>query len=454
MPPSNRVEKTVYGFKGEPARLIPSIADNALERRGVSIMLSALTAVDDFRKVMFESLGHRIGQRTRIEVWTEVVFPDEKSRGKKNDDCRPDGAIVLNMGKKTWKALVEAKVNNAELDQQQLMDYLRRARGHGFDAVITISNQFTALPDHHPVSIDGKLIRSVGLYHWSWTYLLTQAELLLLESEGIEDHDQSYILEEVVAYFNGDRSGVKGFTEMNAEWGDLVQRCRSDARFSRTADEVVNTVSSWHQEQRELCLRLWPLVRARVDLKLPRGHKREAKKRLADDCDLLCKEKRLRCEIVVPQAAAPMKIIADLNRRVITCEMTLDAPSDKKSTKARVNWLTRQIPVVEGDGHGHDAHIWIQARRPGRSAESAKVLAELRDDPIAIDDGSTANSPPTSFVIWMQADDARAFGGKRKFVEQLETLVPSFYEQVGQHLKAWVPPAPKVKREAEEAPEA
>jgi hypothetical protein len=40
-----------------------------------------------------------------------------------------------------------------------------------------------------------------------------------------------------------------------------------------------------------------------------------------------------------------MEIVADLNRRVITCEMTLDAPADKKSTKARVNWLTRQIPV-------------------------------------------------------------------------------------------------------------
>ena len=55
---------------------------------------------------------------------------------------------------------------------------------------------------------------------------------------------------------------------------------------------------------------------------------------------------------------------------------------------------------------------------------------------VAIDDGTTARTPPKSFVIWMQADDARGFGGKRKFVEQLETLVPTFYEHVGQHLKA------------------
>jgi hypothetical protein len=81
-------------------------------------------------------------------------------------------------------------------------------------------------------------------------------------------------------------------------------------------------------------------------------------------------------------------------------------------------------------------------------------LAELRDDPVAIDDGSNDNTPPTSFVIWMQVDDARGFGGKRRFVEQLEALIPTFYEHVGQHLKAWVPPAPKVKREGEGKPEA
>ena len=408
-----------------------------------------LISVQEYRKVMLESLGHRIGQRARLEAWTEVVFPDEKSRGKKDDDRRPDGAIVLHTGKRTWKALIEGKVNNAELDEQQLNDYLRRARDHKFDAVITISNQFVALPEHHPVAVDGKLTRRIGLYHWSWTYLLTQAELLL-ESEGIEDEDQHYILREVVAYFDSDKSGVKGFTEMNAEWGDLVQRCRSDARLSRTADEVVNTISSWHQEQRELCLRLWPLVRARAELKLPRAHKRDPKKRLSDDCALLCKDKRLTSSIVVPHAAAPMEIVADLNRRIITCEMGLNAPEDRKSTKARVNWLIRQIPTAQG---GDESAIWIQAKRPGRSSETARTVAELRTDPVAIDDGSTASSPPTSFVLWMQIDDARAFGGKRKFVEELEKLVPGFYERVGQHLKAWVPPAPKVKREVEDAPE-
>lgn len=442
---SNRIEKTPYGFKGEPARLIPSVADSALERRGVSIFLSALVAVHEYRKVMLESIGQRVGQRTKIDAWTEVVFPDEKARGKKDDDRRPDGALVLRVGKREWKALIEAKVNNSELKDDQISAYLRRAREHNFDAVITISNQFAALPDHHPVQIDGKLTRSVELFHWSWTYLLTQAELLL-ESEGIEDTDQHYILSEIVAYFDSDKSGVKGFTEMNSEWGGLVQRCRTDGRLNRTAEEVVNTVSSWHQEQRELCLNLWPLVRARVELKLPRAHKRDPRKRLNDDCALLCQDKRLTSQIVIPNAAAPLEVVADLNSRVITCAMSLFAPEDKKSTKARVNWLVRQIPAAED---GLDTNIWIQARRRGGSSEVPNTLEALRRDPLCVDDGSSANKPPTSFIIWMEASDSRRFAGKRTFIEELESLVPKFYEAVGQHLKAWVPPAPQVKKEVD-----
>ena len=52
---------------------------------------------------------------------------------------------------------------------------------------------------------------------------------------------------------------------------------------------------------------------------------------------------------------------------------------------------------------------------------------------IPIDDGTTAKTPPTSFVIWMQADDARAFGGKRKFAEyeRPQAEIAALEEEVG-----------------------
>lgn len=38
----------------------------------------------------------------------------------------------------------------------------------------------------------------------------------------------------------------------------------------------------------------------------------------------------------------------------------------------------------------------------------------------------------------------------RNFIVHLEEAIPDFYEQVGQHLKAWQPQAPKIKEDRAE----
>ena len=37
----------------------------------------------------------------------------------------------------------------------------------------------------------------IGLYHWSWTFLLTQA-VIEEGSKGVEDPDQAFILNELI----------------------------------------------------------------------------------------------------------------------------------------------------------------------------------------------------------------------------------------------------------------
>ena len=44
-------------------------------------------------------------------------------------------------------------------------------------------------------------------------------------------------------------------------------------------------------------------------------------------------------------------------------------------------------------------------------------------------------------------DLAGKFGGVKTFVESAKEAVPLFYKDVGEHLRAWVPPPPKLKRE-------
>lgn len=53
---------------------------------------------------------------------------------------------------------------------------------------------------------------------------------------------------------------------------------------------------------------------------------------------------------------------------------------------------------------------------------------------------------PTQFEVLLIRDLAGKFGGTKLFIEQLEEAVPYFYEQVGQHLRAYVPPPPPLRK--------
>nr|WP_298250706.1 hypothetical protein [uncultured Halomonas sp.] len=426
-----------YFERGQKARLIPTIADTNKEERALSILLSALVSVHEFRHAMLHSLGVRVGSRAQLEAWTEVVFKKSK-KDQETKGSRPDGALILDTGKKQWKALIEAKVGTDEVGETQLSSYIEKAKDNNFDAVITITNQFAALPDHHPVKLPKKTTKSIDIYHWSWTYAITQAELLL-QSDGIDDEDQRYILSEVVEYFNDKNSGKIGFTTMNKEWKDLVGKCRNNSTINKSSSEVINTVSSWHQEQRELCLKMWTLIGEKAEVKLPRAHKKDPNKRLVDDCQALASEKRLTTTIQIPNAASDLTVTASLVPRTITCSMKLEAPKDKVKSSAKLNWLLRQIPDSLSD------NFHIKAFRPGRAPETDKPINELKQDPDLIE-ADNSSTPPSSFEVFYTLDLAGKFQGNRVFIEQLEEAVPFFYEKVGQHLRAWVAPPPKVKK--------
>jgi hypothetical protein len=260
-----------------------------------------------------------------------------------------------------------------------------------------------------------------------------------LQRDGIDDPDQHYILSQVVKYFNHKSSGKVGFTSMNKEWKDLVQKCRNNSSINKLSTEVINTVSSWHQEQRELCLNMWTLIGEKAEVKIPRAHKKDPNRRLADDCQALANDKILTMTIQIPNAASDIIVNASLVPRSVTCSMKLDAPKDKVRSSARLNWLLRQIP----DNLSDDFHI--RAFRPGRAPDTYKPINELKQDTDLLE-AENSSTPPSSYEVFYTLDLAGKFQGNRVFIEQIEEAVPFFYEQVGQHLRAWVAPPPKVKK--------
>lgn len=416
------------------ARLIPAISDSNKERRAASILLAVLATVDEYRSVMFATLGQRVGTKSRIDCYTEVEFKKNPPDSK----LRPDGLVIVTFGKKQWCVLVEAKIGRAELDAEQVKQYLQLAKLNNIDALVTISNQFAALPTHHPIHLQKSVVRGVELYHWSWMFALTQATLILTAGEHLSK-EQGYILSEVVEYFKHPSTGVSSFDRMNPEWKDLVTKIHSGARPSRSSPEVEISVGSWHQEQRDLCLIMSRRLGRQVNVKLSRAHGQDPVLRLKDDCDDLIKQAALFCTLEIPNAAAPMVIEANVERRTVSCSMRLAAPQDKKKTSARVNWLIRQLTRCDAK------NVFIKAYWPGRAPTTQHTLSEIRNDITCIDSGA-GDMTAQSFEIIMVQDLAGKFAGPKTFIEKVELAVPEYYEQIGQHLRAWIPTPPKLEK--------
>ena len=424
--------------RGERARLIPVTADSSKEARAASILLATMSCVAPFAKVLLGGLGQRLGARTGVAAYTEIEF----HRSLEGLRSRPDGLLVLESGNRSWRALVEAKIGPARLDKEQLTLYCELARLNGIDAVITVSNEFVALPTHHPVKLLRTVTKALELYHWSWMHVLTQATLLLHEHD-FGAPEQRYLLREMVRYYEHDSVGVSSFDRMNIEWKDLVTKVQSGAPLNKSAPEVQNSVAAWHQEQRDLCLLMSRKLGRHVGLKLSRSHANDQVRWLRDDCEDLTQTRSLTCVLEVPDAAAPISVTADIALRTVHCAMRLAAPKDKKQFKSRTNWLVLQLNHVNSDD------VFIRAIWPGRAQDTQAKLEDVRYDKNVLL-GDKASLLPQYFEVILVRDLAGKFSGTRNFVEHLESAVPNYYEQVGQHLRAWVSPPPKIIENEEE----
>lgn len=424
--------------RAERARLFPILAETSKEGRTLSIFLATLAAVREFRTNLLAEIGQRIGPAAKVRTYTEVEF--KCAKGDTNLG-RPDGLIVLDTWGRRWTALVEAKVGRVEIGPEQLERYLELAKRNRIDAVITISNQFSAVPQHHPLRINTARFKGVQLFHFSWMHILTEADLLTV-NRNVEDDDQGSILSEFLRFISHESAGVQGFTQMPAAWPELVAKVQAGGALQRTAD-VSAVVEAWIEESRDLCLILSRQLRRQVCQRLSRAALADPSARAQEDAAVLCGEQCLRTVVNIPDAAAPVEVRADLQRRSVIVSMKLRAPLDRVSSRARLNWLLRQIPPA-AEGNVHIRCLW-----PATSPATLFRLAELREDPARIEEGKGRLKLSGFEILWV-ADLGRRFEQRKTFLDELERAVPGFYETVGQHLRAWQAPAPKIAEDRAE----
>ena len=53
------------------------------------------------------------------------------------------------------------------------------------------------------------------------------------------------------------------------------------------------------------------------------------------------------------------------------------------------------------------------------------------------------DAKPHTFEVRLVERTGKRFAGSRTFIEDIEKIVPAFYDLVGQHVRSWQPPPPK-----------
>ena len=257
--------------------------------------------------------------------------------------------------------------------------------------------------------------------------MLTEASLLLINDE-IASSTQRVILNEMVRFLSHPSAGVKQFDQMPQSWPDIVNTVQAGGAIPANSTQTEETIGAWHQEVRDLSLVLSRQLAREVTVRTSRAHAADASVRQKDDAQRFASDCNLRATFSIPDAAAPLDVTADLQRRSISVSMKVKAPEDRRSTKARANWLIRQLPADAAP----DVHVRIFW--PGRAVATQHTADAIRADPsvaVAAHPGVVASS----FELLLVRNLGARFGSRKRFIVELETAVPDFYEQVGQHLK-------------------
>jgi hypothetical protein len=418
------------------ARLIPTTGIGGQEEqegRATSSLLAVVRAVPEFGRAL---LAHVDAPAGRIRSFTEVRLDAEDDK-----KLRPDGAIVVERGRTRWRCLVEVKTGGVPLRADQIGGYLELARKHGFDAVLSISNQITSSPTESPLPIDKRWPKRIPLRHLSWWHVMTEARLQR-EHRGISDPDQAWILGELIAYLDNEKAGAGGFEDMGDKWVQVRDGARQ--RTLRTTDAAVRDVASrWEQFIQFLALGLQQdLGRNVVPVWPPRL---DVAGRLEATAHTLADDGRVAAAIRVPNAIAPVAIEADLRTRQLTTSVEVPAPGDGRA-KTRITWLLRQVKDAPDS-------VRVEVRYPNAKEPMSAILKDVREKPERLLFAADQKRDPRSFRLSLSKDLGMKRGrGAGSFISDTRQQTLDFYRIVVQPLRAWNATAPKLPAATQPVP--
>lgn len=382
---------------------------------------------------LFGEIGVHVGKKPNAKYLTEVTFEEF-------DQERPDGFVSI----RNWQAIVEAKCDSNVLAADQVGRYVEIAKHHKLNAVITISNEMVARPDHHPCyRLKKSEEKRLSLYHLSWQLIFTRL-CLWAEREDAFDSEQLELLADFRNFLNSKSSGLQRFDRMSVSWKLLLQdikRLATSENLPSSNKNVRPVVRDWFFEERDLALKLSEQLKVQVKLSIPRkfmsGNRSE--ERLEAACKALIQNLHLETHLIIPNAADNLCLRANLAQRKIEASMKLKAKQDSPSTKGRVGWLKRMLGDMDPE---YLDMTYVTFRWAGKVEPLLFSIDEiLKWKKIPSD---FPKSPVMSFEIRMVSGESNSFQSPSKFILELERLASLYYWQVGEKLKEWVPSPPKL----------
>jgi len=418
------------------AKLIPTSKPGD-EITLTSIFLSSIRLIKEFRTLLIKPTDIRINGK--IYVYTEVDF------GQVSNGERFDGLLILVRAGVIHEAvLFEMKNKGDVINKDQLLKYLNIAKEVGIKNFITISNQFVLSPTQYPIDI--KIPKGMNLYHFSWSYILTIAHILLFNNNtNIDDVDQVEIMKEVVAYYEHNISGIYGFSQMKPGWKVVVERIISGTQLKSNCQDIIETVESWLQEEKDLAL----ILSRGLGLFVKSGEtkfKNNYQARIEHDKKILMKDKCLSSKLVISNAVSNVNVIAYLDKRSIEMSVYLNAPEDKMN-RGKIGWIKRQLEYAQKCNENEFNKIKDDIR-VGIFVKYANALIKIKIEKLDDVCDELTSKEIKYFEIYYIKDLGKKFSSRRKFVEIIEEMLIDYYSGIVQNLKKWNKPAPKISEKS------
>lgn len=415
----------------QQARLIPTSGINGAqeqERRATSALLAVMAAVKEYGRSVTKSLGSHAGE---IETFIEVEFDLE---GKK---VIPDGVIRVSRGSKVWTCLLEVKTGRNDLDSQQLENYLDVAKHHGFQALLTISNETPSAAGIHPTRVDKRKLRHVSLHHMAWSEVLSLA-VLEKEHRGVADPDQAFILGELIRYLEHPRSGALEFEDMGPSWVS-VRNAVADGTLRASNGAAAEVAGRFDALLRYAALQLSTRLGTDASVAYTRREQGDPALRTTAHVASLVDRGILRGSLRIPNTVGNLDVTVDLRARQVICSVDVDAPKEGRPT-TKVNWLARQLKSAS-DKVRVDANVLNQ-----RGGGASELLHKVRETPevLVLDPSKTIRSFTVALASPM---DLKAGRGQGSFIDGMLSAVDSFYGDVLQSLKAWAAKPPRMREQ-------